>query len=64
MALHDKLVLRDIHVKIITTSCTDAIKRMQLVVLSDEVSRRQEKGEPILINDPAEGKLFLQMWMN
>jgi hypothetical protein len=36
---------------------------MQVVVLSDEISRRQEKGEPILINQPAEGKLFLQLWM-
>ena len=32
-------------------------------MLADEVSCRQEKGEPILINQPVEGKLFLQLWM-
>ena len=61
MALRDELVLRDNHVKIILTSCDNAIKRMQLVVLADEVSCRQEKGKPILINQPVEGKLFLQL---
>ncbi len=63
MALRDELVLSDNHVKIILTSCDDAIKRMLIVVLADEVSCRQEKGEPILISQPVEGKLFLQLWM-
>lgn len=61
--LAQELVFRGNHVEIVTANRNDAVKRLQMVVLADEIRRRKEKGEPVLLNDKSEAKLFLQLWM-
>jgi hypothetical protein len=34
------------------------------LVIANEICRRKEKGEPIIINEDSAAKLFLQMWMD
>ena len=63
-ALTQELEIRGNHVKIVTASRKDAVNRLQMVVLADEIRRRKEKGEPVLLNDQSEAKLFLQLWMH
>jgi len=66
-ALREELSLRGHHVEVLTATRAEAIRRMQLVVIADEVQRRKDSGVPVLINDPAyvsETKLFLRQWMD
>jgi hypothetical protein len=49
-ALAQELEIRGNHVEIVTAKCKDAVNRLQMVVLADEIRRRKEKGEPVLLN--------------
>ncbi len=63
-ALAHELEIRGNHVEILTAKRTDALNRLQVVVLADEIRRRKQKGEPILINEQSAAKLFLRLWMH
>jgi hypothetical protein len=63
-ALAQELEIRGNHVEIVTAKRKDAVNRLQMVVLADEIRRQKEKGEPVLLNDQSAAKLFLQLWMH
>ncbi len=63
-ALAQELEIRGNHVEIVTAKRKDAVNRLQMVVLADEIRCRKEKGEPVLLNDQSAAKLFLQLWMH